>query len=73
MGSYAYATLKAALVTLLILNALLWSQGSHSRIHRGNALLSSHSHLSKRTLPGLLVSGQHVTYNEGPGEVCNQI
>ena len=71
MGSYA--TLKAALVTLLILNALLWSQGSHSRTHRRHALLSSNSRFSRRTLPGLLVSEQHVAYFEGPGEVCNQI
>ena len=42
MGSY-YATLKAAPVTLLILNAILWSQGSqhsHPRIYCGLNLSS---------------------------------
>ena len=71
MGSYA--TPKAALVVLFILNALLWSQGSHSRIHRHHAPLSSNSRFSKRTLPGLLLSAQYDTYNEGPSEVCSHI
>ena len=70
MGSYV--TVKAAFVALLILNALLWSQGSYSRIHRRHAPLTSDFHFSKRSSPGLLVSGQYDTYNEGPGEVRDQ-
>ncbi|KAI0279739.1 Sodium/calcium exchanger protein-domain-containing protein [Russula aff. rugulosa BPL654] len=66
MGSYV--TVKAAFVALLILNALLWSQGSYSRIHRRHAPLPSNFRFSKRSSPGLLVSGQYDTYNEGPGE-----
>lgn len=71
MGSYV--TVKVAFVALLVLNALLWSQGSHSRIHRSHALLFSNPHFSKRTLPGLLVNRQYDTYYEGPREVCDQI
>ena len=72
-------SLVARLVALLVLNALLWSQGL---IHHGHAPLSSSSHFSKwplRPLPrrdspsDLLrfswLSRLHHTYNEGPGEV----
>ena len=72
MGSYV--TAKAAFVALLILNSLLWSQGSYSRIHHRHALLSSNSRFSKRSSSlGLLVRAQ---YDEAPGdpggEVCDQ-
>jgi len=70
MGSYVMV--KATFVALLIINALLWSQGSYSRIHPRHAPLFPNFRFSKRTSPGLLVSGQYDTYNEGPGEVCDQ-
>lgn len=70
MGSHV--TVKAAFVALLILNALLWSQGSYSRIHRRHAPLPSNFRLSKRSSPGLLVREQYDTYNEGSGDVRDQ-
>jgi len=71
MGSYV--TVKAAFVALLILNVLLWSQGSYSRIHPRHAPLSADFRFSKRTSPGLLVSGQYDAYKEGPSEVCDHL
>ena len=66
----AYVTIKAAFVALLALNALLWSQGSYTRRHRGPAL--SGLYITKRSLPGLLASGQYSDYVEGTGKVCSQ-
>ena len=67
MGSYV--TVKLAFVALLVLNVLLWSQGSHSRVHYRHSLLSPVSHASKRSLPGLLASGQYSRSVEGSDEV----
>ncbi|KAI0001497.1 Sodium/calcium exchanger protein-domain-containing protein [Russula compacta] len=66
----SYVTIKAAFVALLALNALLWSQGSYTRRHRGPAL--SGFYFAKRGLPGLLASGQYSDYVEGTGK-CQPI
>lgn len=70
MGSYV--TVKVAFVALLILNALLWSQGSYSRVHHGHSLLSPAFSVSKRSLPGLQASGQYSRYIEGSRKVCGR-
>lgn len=67
MGSYV--TAKVAFVALLILNALLWSQGSHSRVHHRHSLSSPAFSVSKRSLPGLQASEQYGRYIEGSRKV----
>jgi len=70
MGSYV--TIKVAFIVIFLLNALLWSQGSRSRVHHGHAPSFPISHISKRTLPALLVSRQYDAYSYRPGEVRGQ-
>jgi hypothetical protein len=73
MGSEAYVTIKVAFVALLLVNAVLWSQGSHSQVHRGHALLSTGPDFSKRSLLGLLASEQYSNYDGGESKVRGYI
>lgn len=71
----SYATAEVVFVALLIFNAVLWSQSSYSQRPGGHALLSSGSgsHVSKRSLLGLLANGQYgnLVEDEGEDEVCD--
>ncbi|KAH9058375.1 Sodium/calcium exchanger protein-domain-containing protein [Lactarius vividus] len=64
----SYATTTLVFVVLLVFNAVLWSQSSYSQRHGSHALLSSDSHVSKRSLFGLLASGQYGSLDEDKGE-----
>ena len=65
----SYATAEVVFVALLIFNTILWSQSSYSQRSGGHALLSSDSHVSKRSLLGLLASGQNGSLIEDKNEV----
>lgn len=71
MGSYV--TPKLAFVALLILNALVWSQGLHSRVLHGHSLSSPAFSVFKRSLPGLQASGQYSRHIEGSRKVCGRL
>ncbi|KAI9461703.1 Sodium/calcium exchanger protein-domain-containing protein, partial [Lactarius psammicola] len=64
----SYATAGVVFVVLLVLNAILWSQSSYIQRPGGHTLLSSDSHVSKRSLLGLLTSGQYGSLLEDEGE-----
>ncbi|KAH9068335.1 Sodium/calcium exchanger protein-domain-containing protein [Lactarius deliciosus] len=64
----SYAPTSVVFVVLLVFNAVLWSQSSYSQRHGDHALLSSDSHVSKRSLFGLLASGQYGSLDEDKGE-----
>jgi hypothetical protein len=73
MVSESYVTVKAAFAALLLLNAILWSQGSHGQIHRDHALLSPGPSFSKRSFLGLLASEQYSNYGEGESKVRGHV
>ncbi|KAH8994874.1 Sodium/calcium exchanger protein-domain-containing protein [Lactarius akahatsu] len=64
----SYAPTSVVFVVLLVFNAVLWSQSSYSQRNGGHALLSSDSHVAKRSLFGLLASGQYGSLDEDKGE-----
>jgi hypothetical protein len=64
----SYATAEVVFVALLILNTVLWSQNSYGQRSGGHALLSSDSHVSKRSLLGLLASEQYGSLVDDMGE-----
>lgn len=68
----SYATANVVFVALLVFNAILWSQSSYSRVPGGHALSSSASHVSKRSLLGLLASEPYGNLLEGEDE-CQPI
>ena len=69
------ATAEVVFVVLLVFNAILWSQSSYSQRSGGHALLSSHPHVSKRSLLGLLASEQYgsLVEDKKEDEVCDPI
>lgn len=64
----SYATAEVVFVALLIFNAILWSQSSYGQRSGSHALLLSDSHVSKRSLLGLLASEQYGSLVEDKGE-----
>lgn len=71
----SHATAEVVFVALLVFNAILWSQGSYSHRTGGHTLLSPNSHVSKRSLHGLLAREQYGSFVEDGGEieVCGPI